>query len=307
MMSMPGLTRQRALAPAARAGGVGARSAVLALLLVSAGAWALSRQRMAGMDAGPGTDPGGVGPYALTWLMMMTAMMLPAGAPMLNALALMQRRRDAPRFARATAARVAFVAGYLFVWAVFGLAAYGLYRAARALPLGVFSWRRGGPYLAGGVLLAAAVYQLSPAKHACLRRCRDSVGFLRDSWRAGGLGALRMGAEHGAWCVGCCWALMLSLFALGLMSLTWMIVISAAVAVERLLPRAALTRRLVAAALLVLALGVALVPRHVPELTIPTSAAATRAMRAMGAGTMHMHMPAASTAGAMAHLRTARP
>src|SRR5256714_6154029 len=106
--------------------------------------------------------------------------------------------------------------------------------------------------------------------------------FILTSWQAGRLGALRMGIEHGAWCVGCCWALMAALFALGVMSIGWMAFIAALIAIEKLLPWKAVANRGIAALLLVLGLAVAFSPADVPGLTQPGSPEAVRAMQAMG-------------------------
>src|SRR5207248_10381732 len=97
-------------------------------------------------------------------------------------------------------------------------------------------WHRGGRYVAGAVLVAAAAYQLTPLKDACLTRCRSPFHFFTESWRDGAGGAVRMGAVHGAWCVGCCWGLMAALFALGIMSLGWMAVVAGLIALEKTLP-----------------------------------------------------------------------
>jgi hypothetical protein len=102
-----------------------------------------------------------------------------------------------------------------------------------------------------------------------------------ESWRDGARGAFRMGVEHGAWCVGCCWALMAALFALGVMSVAWMALVGALIAVEKLLPWKALANRSVAVVLLVIGLGVTLAPGDVPGLTVPGSPAARRAMTQM--------------------------
>ena len=212
-------------------------AALLTSLLVAAvAAWILTRARMLGMDAGRGTDPGGLGFYVVSWVVMMSAMMFPSIAPMVLTFALVQRnRRERASIDRAAPAWL-FVAGYLATWTAFGLLAYGLFVVACSLSIGALSWHRGGRYLAGAVLLAAALYQLTPAKDACLRRCRGPLDFLMSQWRDGAWGALRMGAVHGAWCVGCCWALMAVLFALGVMSVPWMIVVASMIAVEKLLP-----------------------------------------------------------------------
>jgi predicted metal-binding membrane protein len=256
-------------------------SVLVSLLGLTAIAWLLTRERMLGMDAGPGTDPGALGFYVVSWVVMMGAMMFPSIAPMVLTFAYVQRRRrDRGALAGAVSTWV-FVAGYLLTWTAFGLVAYGLYVGVRSLSIPGLSWGRGGRYLAGGVLLAAALYQLTPTKSSCLRRCRAPLDFVLTHWREGSAGALRMGAVHGAWCVGCCWALMASLFALGVMSLTWMVAIGGLIAVEKLLPRRGLANRLVAVTLLLLGLGVAFVPRDVPALTLPGSSHAMTAMQHM--------------------------
>lgn len=263
---------------------------LLGLLALSALAWLSTRERMLGMDAGPGTAPGGLGFYVVSWVVMMAAMMFPSVAPMALAFAFVQRRRRERGALQSTVSQYVFLAGYLITWAAFGLLAYGVYEAGRSTSPHWLAFSRGGRYLAGGVLVAAAVYQLTPAKDRCLSHCRGTLDFILGHWHEGRLGALRMGAEHGAWCVGCCWALMASLFALGVMSLTWMIAISVLIALEKLLPSKLFANRLVATTLLVLGLGVAFAPDRMPGLTIPGSPAAVRAMRTMHMGTgMPMH------------------
>lgn len=253
------------------------------LLVAAVLAWILTRERMLGMDAGPGTDPGSLGFYVVSWAVMMSAMMFPSIAPMVLTFALVQRRRSEHGSIDRTVSTWLFVAGYLATWTAFGLLAYGLFVGVRSASIGALSWHRDGRYLAGAVLLAAAVYQLTPAKDACLRRCRGPLEFLASNWRDGRLGGVRMGAVHGAWCVGCCWALMAALFALGVMSIPWMIFVAALIAIEKLLPWMMLANRSVAIILVILGLGVALAPRHVPGLTIPGSPTAVRAMRSMDA------------------------
>ena len=100
----------------------------------------------------------------------------------------------------------------------------------------MLAWDRAGRWVAGATLLVAAVYELTPLKDVCLGKCRSPLGFLLGSWRDGRSGALQMGAKNGAWCVGCCWALMASLFALGVMSIAWMAVVAGLIAVEKTLP-----------------------------------------------------------------------
>ena len=143
-------------------------------------------------------------------------------------------------------------------------------RPSRALLGDALAWDGAGRWVAGSTLLVAATYELTPYKDVCLSKCRSPVGFLLGSWRDGLKGALGMGARHGAWCVGCCWALMASLFALGVMSLAWMAFVAALIALEKTVTAGG---RAVAwaTALILLVLGIAViaVPESVPALTIP--------------------------------------
>jgi predicted metal-binding membrane protein len=240
------------------------------LLALAAVAWLLTGRTMEGMDMGPGTGLGSLSFYVGAWVVMMAAMMFPSISPMVRTYALVQRSRHARRgLGEPVAAIAAFVTGYLLTWTAFGLMAYAAFSLGRALDIREFSWDQGGPYLAGGVILAAAVYQLTPFKDACLSRCRSPLDFLTDRWRDGVGGALLLGLEHGAWCVGCCWALMAALFALGVMSIAWMVFIAALIAAEKLLPWKALANRAIALLLVALGLAVALAPGSVPGLTLP--------------------------------------
>ena len=257
---------------------------IFGLLLLAAVAWAMTGDRMGGMDAGPGTDLGGLGFWVTAWVVMMAAMMFPSIAPMVLMYARIEegkRERD-PRVQAGTTAL--FVAGYLVTWAVAGLVGYALIEGVRALDIGFLAWDSGGPYVAGAVIVAAGIYQLTPMKDACLRRCRSPMGFLLTSWRPGRTGALKMGMEHGGWCVGCCWGLMAALFALGVMSIGWMVMIAALIAIEKLLPWKAVANRSIALLLVVLGLGVAFFADDVPGLTLPDSPEAQAAMDSMGMG-----------------------
>lgn len=254
-----------------------------ALLALAALSWVLTTGRMAGMDAGPGTDPGTLGFYVSVWVVMMTAMMAPSISPMILLYASIQRRRRERGEGERVVSVSAFVAGYFVTWTAFGLLAYGLFVAVRSLSIDALRWSEGGPYLAGAVLMAAAIYELTPAKDACLRRCRGPLEFVMEHWREGPVGALRMGAVHGAWCVGCCWGLMATLFALGVMSVTWMVLVAALIAIQKLLPRPDRSRQATAALLVALAVGVAVWPSHVPALTLPTSPQDAHGMQSMDA------------------------
>jgi predicted metal-binding membrane protein len=228
------------------------------VLALAVAAWALTAERMAGMDAGPGGDLGGVGWFAISWLLMMAAMMLPALLPMAVAYGTRSGRPGAT---------AVFASGYLGAWLAAGLAAYAVVAVVRSFEPGFLAWNESGRYVAAAVITGAGLYQLTAAKDAYLRRCRDRRAFVDEHWRPGGLGALRMGLEHGGDCVGCSWALMAALFALGVMSLTWMAFVAVLIAGERVLPRS--TRLAVAVALVVLGTAVALAPGDVPALTVP--------------------------------------
>jgi predicted metal-binding membrane protein len=129
-----------------------------------------------------------------------------------------------------------FAGGYLLVWGIAGAIAYGLFEAGRSLFGAELAFDRAGGAVAAGVVALAALYQFTPLKNACLTRCRGPLGFILGCWREGRAGALQMGARHALWCLGCCWALMAALFALGIMSLAWMAAVAALIALEKTLP-----------------------------------------------------------------------
>jgi predicted metal-binding membrane protein len=253
---------------------------IFGVLLAAAVCWAVTDQRMDGMDAGPGTDPGDLGFWLTVWVVMMAAMMFPSVAPAATAFAAMGAG-ERPDQARVGTVPM-FIAGYLLTWTAAGLVGYAVIEAGRDLSIDFLAWDRAGRYVAGGVILGAAVYQLTAPKDACLRHCRSPRRFLVEHWRPGRIGALRMGVDHGGFCVGCCWALMTALFALGVMSLGWMVFVAALIAIEKLLPWKVLANRGIAILLALLAVAVAVAPDDVPGLTIPGSPEAAQAMEAMG-------------------------
>ena len=255
---------------------------VATLLAATLAAWIVIVERMRGMDAGPGTDLGGLGWFLGIWVTMMAAMMLPSVSPMVLLFARVSREQ-ARRGQGVLVPAWLFVAGYLAVWTTAGLAAYGIYRAFVSAGTDWLAWDRAGPYVAGAALLAAGLYQLTPLKDVCLRHCRSPLHFLLHGWRPGRIGAVRMGMEHGAYCLGCCWGLMLALFALGVMSLFWMAVVGAVILVEKLAPRGQQLSRLVAVSLLALGVWVTAAPASVPGLVQPNSPGAELArMKMMG-------------------------
>jgi predicted metal-binding membrane protein len=228
-------------------------------LALAGAAWALTVHRMQGMDAGPGTALGGLGWFVGVWVVMMAAMMLPAVAPAV---------------ARVRGAGL-FLVGYLAAWTLAGVAAYGLFEGVRALDLSWLAWHRGGRWLAGAVIVGAALYELTPAKRACLARCRAAAADRGVDGVAGGL-------RYGAGCFGCSWAMMAALFALGVMSVGWMVLVAGMIAAERLLPWPAAAMRAIALLLVVLGVAVAAVPGRVPGLTVPGHSPMRGAMRSMG-------------------------
>lgn len=248
-----------------------------ALLVLATLAWVASERLTGGMASMPGADLGNVTFYTATWVVMMAAMMFPSVAPMVIVYDRLRaghraRRGDAPGL-EGTAA---FVAGYLVTWTVAGLAAYAALEAVRAVDAAVLAWERAGREVAAAVILAASAYQLTPIKRACLTRCRGPFSFVLEHWREGRRGALRMGTIHGAWCVGCCWALMAGLFALGLMSVGWMAFIAALITIEKLLPSRLAANWTVAVVLFILGCAIMIAPEAVPGL--PREAAAPMGM-----------------------------
>jgi predicted metal-binding membrane protein len=239
------------------------------LVALAAVAWLVTDNRMGGMESGPGMDLGALGFYVTVWVAMMAAMMFPSVAPTVLMYDRLRSGHRARGKGAAPDATVLFVAGYLCVWTAAGLGAYGLIELGSALDPAFLAWDEAGPYVTGGVIVAAAVYQATPLKQACLVKCRSPMMFLAERWRHGRWGGLELGLRHGAWCLGCCWALMAALFAVGVMSLGWMALIAAFIAAEKLLPWPAAARRSVAVLLLALGLAVAFVPADVPGFTTP--------------------------------------
>jgi predicted metal-binding membrane protein len=211
------------------------------IAVISALAWIyLARMPMTAQDFGSiaahmaAPFPSPVVDFSITflmWAVMMVAMMLPSASPMILTYA-----RIASGHEGATQLWTwSFTAGYLVVWTGFSLAAtaiqFLLLRASiltNALSL--------APIGGAAVLFAAGIYQFTPWKNACLRHCQSPMGFFMTRWRDGAANAFRIGLEHGASCVGCCWMLMALLFVAGVMNLTWVAAITVFVLLEKLLP-----------------------------------------------------------------------
>jgi predicted metal-binding membrane protein len=239
---------------------------IVAALLAAAGlAWWSTAERMAGMDEGPGTALGSLGWFAGVWATMMAAMMLPSLAPAAAVFAA-SVRRELSRV-------LLFAAGYLLVWGLAGIGAYGLFELGNDLFAGSLTWNGGGRWLAAGVLVLAALYELTPQKRVFLSRCRGAERFQDNSSHSTRPGAFAVGVRNGGWCLGCTWALMATLFALGVMSLAWMGLIAVLVALEKIGPSPRGTRLASAGILVVLAATILTVPHDVPGFVVPDSPA----------------------------------
>ena len=221
---------------------------------------ALDMTAMAGMDGWLMQSAVWTPAYALLilamWWVMMVAMMLPAAAPVLLLFARVNRSHKAAP--APLAATVLFASGYLLAWGVFSAAAtalqWALESARQMSPMLETTHRWFGPC----ILIAAGLWQLTPLKAACLRHCRTPLGFLVGRWRTGPLGALRMGLEHGAYCLGCCWFLMGLLFFGGVMNLFWIVGLAIYVLLEKTIPMGHWLARAAGLALLLWGLALAL-------------------------------------------------
>jgi predicted metal-binding membrane protein len=237
----------------------GRRTAIL-FLAGAAVAWAFAVERMRGMDAGPGTDLGGLGWYLGIWVMMTAAMMLPSSVRAAGHVARLARRD----------LTVLFVAGYLAVWTVYGLAAYSLYRVLSSLDPGWLAWDERGPWVVGAVIITAGIYELTSLKRSSLRRCRRARH--PESH-------LRSGLAHGLDCVSCSGGLMAVLFVLGVMSLFWMTLVAIAIFAEKVLPHGIRLTGPLAVALVALGVWVGMWPASVPGLTQPGGGSPSMEMR----------------------------
>jgi len=241
----------------------------LSLASVVALAWLYLWRQAASMHAGdlsgmamampsmPAMDPAALALTFVMWVVMMAGMMLPSASPTILFYGAMVRRH-AERGTVYPAVWV-FVSGYLLIWTGFSFAAVLLQAALEHAALLTPRMASGSNWLNGVLLVAAGAYQLTPLKDLCLSKCRDPVQFFMTHWRPGTAGALRMGITQGAYCLGCCWMLMLLLFVVGVMNLAWVALIAAFVFLEKLLPGGRLTSHLAGVALIVAGLAILVV------------------------------------------------
>jgi len=241
------------------------RGIVVALFALAAAGWWWTADQMQGMNNGPWTGLGTFGWFLSVWVVMMAAMMFPSVAPTVALYSRMTRKRS-------PLSPLMFATGYLVTWAAAGVFVFLSAEVVDSIWGDVLAWNRAGRWAAGATLVLAAVYQLTPLKDVCLGKCRSPLGFLLGSWREGSSGALRMGVKNGAWCVGCCWALMVALFALGIMSIAWMALVAGLIAVEKTLPWRRVASHGTAAILLGLGMLVLIAPAAIPGLSTPTQA-----------------------------------
>ena len=255
-----------------------------ALIAVAAAAWAGVVGQAAGMASMGGMPdaaamPSGMGdmadvgttgtsslagalPFLASWGVMMAAMMLPSATPMILLYRTVSRSMSGA--GQQVTPTALFAAVYLVAWVLVGIPVYAATVGVQLAAQSSATVSMLLPYAVAAVLLAAGAYQFTAIKRVCLRNCRSPLSFLMARWKRGYLGTLRVAVEHAAYCVGCCWGLMVVLVAAGAMGLPWVLLIAAAVFVEKLLPRGELTARAVGVALV--ALGVAVAFR--PDLTM---------------------------------------
>jgi len=229
-------------------------AAALAAAAILAWTWLL-RAPMAAMTPEPLSASYLLPAFAM-WAIMMVAMMVPSAAPMI----LLHARIDKAKTRRARAFHsILFGAAYLLVWTLFSAAAaIGQALLLRTGALSPMELAVGNRALAAGLLLAAAAYELTMAKRLCLDKCRSPMLFVLNHWKPGAWGALRLGLAHGFYCVGCCWALMLLLFAGGVMDLAWVALLGIVILGEKFAPARWRAERFVAAALALAALAIAM-------------------------------------------------
>lgn len=217
----------------------------LPVLSMAAAGWVMTftqARNMIDMAMGPAFPL-----FLAVWIAMMVAMMFPSVAPMIMFFSTVSRNHRAA--GERTAPTWVFLIGYLSIWTLLGVGAYLLSLVMPAVGMSGPGLLTYSPIAGGLVLILAGAYQWSPLKRASLEHCRSPLGFLMHGWRDGYVGAFRLGATHGAYCVGCCLGLMVVLFAVGMMNLGWMALLATIIFVEKVVPSGQLARTFVGAAL----------------------------------------------------------
>jgi predicted metal-binding membrane protein len=244
-----------------------ARALILgALLVLAAAAWAVLvwQSSMTAMDDVENmlTMDLGVPLFFAVWVAMMVAMMFPTAAPMILTFAYVQQQKQ--RSGKPYVPTWVFVSSYLAVWTTFGALAYAAALGATELADNSMWVMDNAARIGGGVLILAGLYQLSPLKHICLSKCRAPMAFVLTSWRNGYGGALRMGLEHGLYCLGCCWLFFVIVFPLGMMNVAILAAIVLLIFTEKSLPFGRRASQLAAGALVAYGTTVVFVPDALP-------------------------------------------
>src|SRR5437588_2878702 len=234
------------------------------LLILSALAWAVLiwQSRMMSNQAMGLTMGMGALLFIAIWIVMMIAMMFPTAAPMILMFSKIytgKRQQERP-----FVPTWVFVSAYLLVWSLCGVLAYPLAVGIEKLAAQSMWLMENAAYLGGVVLLVAGLYQLSPLKNICLSKCRTPLQFILSSWHDGYGGAFRMGLEHGAYCLGCCWLLFVILFPLGIMNLAVMALVTALIYAEQALPIGRQISKLAGAGLIVYGVLIMFLPAALP-------------------------------------------
>jgi predicted metal-binding membrane protein len=226
--------------------------------------------------------------FLAIWVTMMVAMMFPTAAPMILTFHKVQagKRERGDAFVSTWM----FVAAYILVWTLAGVAAYAGALAAEAIAVRAALSSTTAARVGGAVIMLAGIYQLTPLKDLCLSKCRTPITFIMTSWRDGAVGALRMGLLHGAYCLGCCWLLFVILFPLGIMNIAAMAVITLIVFAEKTLPWGRLAPRATAATIVTYGAVVIAAPQVLPTFQKDSAAVPTE---------MQMNMPGSGSAPAM--------
>jgi predicted metal-binding membrane protein len=207
------------------------------------------------------------GLFIMLWIVMMVAMMLPSAAPMILMFSTVyagKRRQEQP-----FVPTWIFVSAYLLVWSLCGVLAYPLALGAEKLATQSMWLMENAARFGGVILVVAGLYQLSPLKRICLSKCRTPLQFILGSWREGYSGAFRMGFEHGAYCLGCCWLLFAILFPLGIMNIVVMALVTALIFAEKSFPIGQRIAQLSALALIAYGVLVLVVPGALPTMQSP--------------------------------------
>ena len=229
---------------------------LFAIVLATLIAWAWLVNMAQGMESVPMMPMPAIDPWSsgnlismiIMWVVMMVGMMLPSATPMILIYARVVRQKNERGAARTLTASFTF--GYLVVWALFSVLATFLQAALQDLDLLSSMLVSTSRYLGSALFITAGIYQLTPLKHSCLKSCRSPLDFVLQSWRKGRIGSLVMGLEHGMFCAGCCWILMLLLFVLGVMNLFWVAALTVLVLAEKALPAGEWTARITGIAML---------------------------------------------------------